>query len=342
MKKQWWHGKIAYQIYPKSFCDANGDGIGDLRGILSKLDYLKDLGVDIVWISPIYRSPFVDQGYDIADYYAIDPVFGTMEEFDLLLAEAKKRGIGIVMDLVINHCSDQHEWFKAAVADPTGPAAQRFYFRKGRNGQPPSNYRSYFGGPAWDKVPGQEDLWYLHLFAKEQPDLNWYSEPLREELFRMVNWWLDKGLAGFRVDAIINIQKQLDFPCYPADGPDGLVSCTRMVEESRDAAFFLSQLRDKAFAPHEAFTVGEVFSLRSEQVQEFIGEGGYFSTMFDFSAALLNELEPGRYERKPFDFKQWRSTLFNSQAACPRDGFLANIIENHDEPRGASTFLPEH
>ena len=172
MERKWWHEKVAYQIYPKSFYDTNGDGIGDLRGIIEKLDYLKELGIDIVWISPIYQSPFVDQGYDISDYYKIAPEFGTMEEFDELLAEAKKRGIAIVMDLVINHCSDQHEWFQKALADPYGEYADYFYFEKGKNGGAPSNYRSYFGGSVWEPVPGT-DLYYLHLFAKEQPDLNW-------------------------------------------------------------------------------------------------------------------------------------------------------------------------
>ena len=156
MGKKWWHDKVAYQIYPKSFLDTNGDGIGDLRGIISKLDYLKKLGIDIIWLSPIYKSPFVDQGYDIADYYAIAEEFGTMEEFDELLAEAKKRDMHIIMDLVINHCSDKHEWFQKALADPDGAFADYFYFRKGKNGNPPSNYRSYFGGSAWEKVKGTD------------------------------------------------------------------------------------------------------------------------------------------------------------------------------------------
>ena len=229
MQKKWWHDKVAYQIYPKSFCDTNGDGIGDLRGIISKLDYLKELGVDIIWLSPIYKSPFVDQGYDISDYYAIAEEFGTMEEFDELLAEAKKRDMYLIMDLVVNHCSDKHEWFQKALADPDGPYADYFYFRKGKNGNPPSNYRSYFGGNCWEPVPGS-DKYYFHMFAKEQPDLNWENPKLREEIYRMINWWLDKGLAGFRIDAIINIKKDLAFPDMEPDGDDGLASCWRMVE----------------------------------------------------------------------------------------------------------------
>ena len=186
IQKKWWHDKVAYQIYPKSFMDSNGDGIGDLRGIIGKLDYLKELGIDMIWISPIYQSPFIDQGYDISDYYKIAEEFGTMEEFDLLLEEAKKREIQIVMDLVINHCSSKHEWFQKALDDPAGEYAEYFYFVKGKDGNPPSNYRSHFGGSTWEKVPGT-DKYYLHMFAKEQPDLNWENPKVRKELFDMVN-----------------------------------------------------------------------------------------------------------------------------------------------------------
>ncbi len=341
MERKWWHEKIAYQIYPKSFNDGNGDGIGDLRGIIEKLDYLKELGIDIVWISPIYQSPFVDQGYDISDYYKIAPEFGTMEEFDELLAEAKKRGIEIVMDLVINHCSDQHEWFQKALADPYGEYADYFYFEKGRDGGAPSNYRSYFGGSVWEPVPGT-DLYYLHLFAKEQPDLNWNNPKMKEEMFAMIRWWLEKGVAGFRIDAIINIKKDPNFPDFPADGPDGLASCTKMVEEVEGVGELLEELRQKAFDPYQAFTVAEVFNMREEELKEFVGENGHFSTMFDFSAHLLTGGEHGWYDAKPVKFSEWKKTVIESQLEVQNVGFLANIIENHDEPRGASTYLPEY
>ena len=341
MERKWWHEKIAYQIYPKSFNDGNGDGIGDLRGIIEKLDYLKELGIDIVWISPIYQSPFVDQGYDISDYYKIAPEFGTLEEFDELLAEAKKRGIEIVMDLVINHCSDQHEWFQKALADPYGEYADYFYFEKGRDGGAPSNYRSYFGGSVWEPVPGT-DLYYLHLFAKEQPDLNWNNPKMKEELFAMIRWWLEKGVAGFRIDAIINIKKDPNFPDFPADGPDGLASCTKMVEEVEGVGELLEELRQKAFDPYQAFTVAEVFNMREEELKEFVGENGHFSTMFDFSAHLLTGGEHGWYDAKPVKFSEWKKTVIESQLEVQNVGFLANIIENHDEPRGASTYLPEY
>ena len=341
MQKKWWHDKVAYQNYPKSFCDTNGDGIGDLRGIISKLDYLKELGVDIIWLSPIYKSPFVDQGYDISDYYAIAEEFGTMEEFDELLAEAKKRDMYLIMDLVVNHCSDKHEWFQKALADPDGPYADYFYFRKGKNGNPPSNYRSYFGGNCWEPVPGS-DKYYFHMFAKEQPDLNWENSKLREEIYRMINWWLDKGLAGFRIDAIINIKKDLAFPDMEPDGDDGLASCWRMVENVEGVDALLEDLKNHTFAQKDAFTVGEVFNIGVEDLPDFIGENGHFSTIFDFSAHMLSDGEHGWYDAPPISFDAWKKAITDSQMRVQNVGFEANIIENHDEPRGVSRFLPDY
>ena len=341
MQKKWWHDKVAYQIYPKSFCDTNGDGIGDLRGIISKLDYLKELGVDIIWLSPIYKSPFVDQGYDISDYYAIAEEFGTMEEFDELLAEAKKRDMYLIMDLVVNHCSDKHEWFQKALADPDGPYADYFYFRKGKNGNPPSNYRSYFGGNCWEPVPGS-DKYYFHMFAKEQPDLNWENPKLREEIYRMINWWLDKGLAGFRIEAIINIKKDLAFPDMEPDGDDGLASCWRMVENVEGVDALLEDLKNHTFAKKDAFTVGEVFNIGVEDLPDFIGENGHFSTIFDFSAHMLSDGEHGWYDAPPISFDAWKKAITDSQMRVQNVGFEANIIENHDEPRGVSRFLPDY
>ena len=341
MEKKWWHDKVAYQIYPKSFLDTNGDGIGDLAGILSKLDYLKGLGIDILWLSPIYPSPFADQGYDISDYYGIARQFGTMEQFDELLAQAKKRDMHIIMDLVINHCSNEHEWFRKALADPEGEYTDYFYFRRGKNGNPPSNLRSYFGGSCWEPVPGT-DKYYFHMFAKEQPDLNWENPVVRQKLYDMVNWWLDKGLAGFRIDAIINIKKDLSFPDYPADGPDGLAMCTKMVDSVEGVGDFLADLKTHTFAKHDAFTVAEVFNMKPEELRCFIGDDGYFSTMFDFSAHILSNGAHGWYDAPDIDFAQWRDVIFRSQEETQGIGFKANIIENHDEPRGVSRFLPDY
>ncbi len=341
MERTWWKDKIVYQVYPKSFYDSNGDGIGDLRGIIKKLDYIKKLGADLVWLSPVYQSPFADQGYDISDYYSIGKEFGTMEDFDELVAEAKKREIGIVMDLVVNHCSDKHEWFQKALANPYGEYGKYFYFVQGKDGGRPNNARSYFGGSVWDEVPGT-DLYYLHMFAKEQPDLNWENREVREKIYEMANWWLDKGIAGFRIDAIINIKKDLTFPCFPADGPDGLYAGWKMIESAKGIGEFLGEMKEKAFAPHGAFTVGEVFNVKEEELENFIGEDGYFSTMFDFAPHMMSQGEHGWYDAKPVDFKKWKEAVIRSQTEAQERLFFANIIENHDEPRGASRYLPEH
>lgn len=341
MKRKMWHDKVAYQIYPKSFMDSNGDGIGDLKGIISKLDYIKSLGIDIIWLSPIYKSPFVDQGYDIADYYAIAEEFGTMDEFEALLTETKKRGMYIIMDLVINHCSDKHEWFQNALADPYGKYADYFYFRKGKNGNPPNNYRSYFGGSCWEPVQGT-DLYYLHMFAKEQPDLNWENARLREELYQMINWWLEKGLSGFRIDAIMNIKKNLDFPNIEPDGNDGLAGCWRMIGSTDGIDVFLKELKRNTFDQYDAFTVGEVFNNDEKELTQFIGDDGYFSTIFDFSAHCLSDGKHGWYDAPAIDFSAWRDAVIHGQLEGQKCGFRANIIENHDEPRGVSRFLPDY
>ena len=339
MKKQWWHDKVAYQIYPKSFMDSNGDGIGDLRGIISKLDYLKELGIDILWLSPIYRSPLVDQGYDISDYYAIGEQFGTMEEFDELIAETKKRNMYVLMDLVVNHCSSEHEWFKKAMTDPEGEYGDYFYIRESKDGQPINNARSYFGGNIWEPIPGT-NKYYLHMFAKEQPDLNWENPKVRQEIYKMVNWWLDKGLAGFRIDAIINIKKNLDFPMLEPDGLDGLAFCTKTLGTKDGVSEMLGELKRETFDKHGAFTVGEVFNITDDDLSDFIGENGYFSTIFDFSTELLSAGEHGWYDAPDVAFPAWKKAIFHAQDQAYGCGFESNIIENHDEPRGVSRYLP--
>lgn len=341
MKKKWWHDKVAYQIYPKSFKDGNGDGIGDLKGIIEKLDYLQELGVGIVWISPIYQSPFVDQGYDISDYYAIDPAFGTMDDMDELLAEARKRDIKIVMDLVVNHCSDQHEWFQEALKDPFGKYGKYFYIKKGKDGNPPCNWRSYFGGSVWEKLPGYDNLFYLHMFAKEQPDLNWENPKLRQEIYKMIRWWLEKGIAGFRLDAIINIKKDTRFQDFPADREDGMCSAAAMLKEAKGVHEFLQEMKREAFAPYEAFTIGELFDFRPEEMERYIGEEGCFESIFDFAPHMLGGSEKGWFDRKEVTPDEFRDAIYHSKEVSQEIGMMANIIENHDEPRGVSRYLPE-
>ena len=341
MERKWWHDKVAYQIYPKSFYDSNGDGIGDIPGIIEKLDYLKELGVDILWLSPVYPSPLADQGYDISDYYGIDPRFGTMEDMERLIAEAKKRDMHILMDLVVNHCSDEHEWFRKACEDPEGRYGQFFYIRKKpEDGSLPTNWRSYFGGPCWEELPGHPDLLYLHVFHRKQPDLNWENPEVRDEVADIVNWWLDRGVAGFRLDAIINIKKKLPFRDYPANRGDGLTDIGDMLEEATGMGVFLGELRDRAFAPHGAFTVGEVFNEKDEELPDFIGEDGYFSSMFDFSGTVFGVSPKGCYANRDITPEDYKRCLFAAQARVGETGFLSNIIENHDEPRGVSRYLP--
>ena len=339
-KKKWCQDKVAYQIYPKSFYDTNGDGIGDLPGIIEKLDYLKELGVDIVWLSPCYRSPLADQGYDISDYYDIDPRFGTMEDMDRLIAEAKKRDMYIVMDLVVNHCSDEHEWFKKACKDPDGKYGRFFYLRDKEDGKLPTNWRSYFGGSVWEDLPGTNKQ-YLHVFHKKQPDLNWENPELREEVYKNINWWLDKGLGGFRIDAIINIKKALPMHDYEPDREDGLCSINKMLEEASGIGEFLGEMRDRTFKPHDAFSVGEVFNAKDEELPDFIGNNGYFSSMFDFNETIFGGSEKGWYDCKEITPDDYKRCCFETQAKMGDFGFVSNIIENHDEPRGVSHYIPE-
>lgn len=339
-KKKWWQDKVAYQIYPKSFYDTNGDGIGDLPGIIEKLDYLKELGVDIVWLSPCYRSPLADQGYDISDYYDIDPRFGTMEDMDRLIAEVKKRDMYIVMDLVVNHCSDEHEWFKKACKDPDGKYGRFFYLRDKEDGKLPTNWRSYFGGSVWEDLPGTNKQ-YLHVFHKKQPDLNWENPELREEVYKNINWWLDKGLGGFRIDAIINIKKALPMHDYEPDREDGLCSINKMLEEATGIGEFLGEMRDRTFKPHDAFSVGEVFNAKDEELPDFIGNNGYFSSMFDFNETIFGGSEKGWYDCKEITPDDYKRCCFETQAKMGDFGFVSNIIENHDEPRGVSHYIPE-
>lgn len=341
MERKWWHEKVAYQIYPKSFYDSNGDGIGDIPGIIDKLDYLKDLGVDIVWISPCYPSPFADQGYDISDYYNINPVFGTLEDMDRLLAEAKKRDMYILLDLVVNHCSDEHEWFKKACEDPDGKYGNFFYITDKKEGELPCNWRSYFGGPVWETLPGHPDKQYLHVFHRKQPDLNWENPEVREEIYKNINWWLDRGVSGFRIDAIINIKKKFPFADYPVDRPDGLSSIQNMLKEATGIGEFLSEMQARTFGPHNAFSVGEVFDEKDEELPDFIGDGGYFSSMFDFSTTIFGGSPNGWYDRKTITPDDYKECCFHSQQRVGDIGYLSNIIENHDEPRGVSHYIPD-
>ena len=338
MEKDWWKGKVAYQIYPKSFKDSNGDGIGDLKGITQKLDYLEKLGIDILWLSPIYKSPFIDQGYDISDYYAIDPLFGTMEDMEELIAEGKKRGISIIMDLVVNHCSSHHEWFQKALADPDGPYADYFYFIE--SDKEPNNWESYFGGSVWEPVPGT-NKYYLHSYHKDQPDLNWQNPVLREEIYTMINWWLDKGIAGFRIDAIINIKKDLEWRSLPSDRANGLVPVLESLVNAQPIEPFLQELKERTFAKYNAFTVGEVFNETDEELHFFIGKDSVFSSIFDFKQTMLGQEGKGWFDHTLPTADELKESIFQAHERADSIGVLSTIIENHDEPRGVSHYIAE-
>lgn len=337
MDKDWWRGKVAYQVYPKSFKDSNNDGIGDLRGIIEKLDYIASLGIDILWLSPVYKSPFIDQGYDISDYYQIDPIFGDMNDMEELIYEGKKRGISIIMDLVINHCSSNHQWFKEALKFPNSEYSEYFYFVDSNDG-PPNNWRSYFGGSAWEPVLGTKK-YYLHSFHKSQPDLNWQNPKLRKEIYKMINWWLDKGIAGFRIDAIINIKKDLTWRSFPSSDKDGLVPIQESLKYAQSIEPFLRELSQNTFKRYNAFTVGEVFDETDEELEIFIGSNGVFSSIFDFGQTLIGKSDKGWYDSFLPNAEELKMSIFNSHKKIDQIGCLSTIIENHDEPRGVSHYI---
>ncbi len=343
METKWWQKSIVYQIYPRSFYDSNGDGIGDLNGIIEKLDYIRSLGVNMIWLCPIYRSPMVDNGYDISDYRHIDPSFGTDEEIEKLIREADKRGIGVLMDLVVNHTSDRHPWFQEALRDPKGEYADYYLFRETKNGKPPNNLRSYFGEPVWSRVPGT-DRWYFHTYAAGQPDLNWDNPKVRGEIGRVVEWWLGKGAKGFRIDAIGNIKKSpeaLSCRTFEADGPDGMAFVAPWVDIQPGVEDFLHELSDRVFCPSDCMTVAEV-SVPKEKLARFIGPEGCFCMTFDFDYANLDERSVPAFEKPDFTVKEIRDLLFkdelDEQAA---GGWSAPYFENHDQPRSLNKWVPE-
>lgn len=332
MKNNWWKESVVYQIYPQSFMDSNGDGIGDFNGIIRKLDYLQNLGVDVLWICPMYASPLVDNGYDISDYYKVNPIFGTNEDMEYLIEEAQKRNIKIILDLVVNHCSDQHEWFQKAMKDPNCEEASYFYFRTTENDKEPNNWRSNFGGSVWSRLP--DDRWYYHTFAKEQPDLNWECKELRQKIYEMINWWLEKGIAGFRIDAITFIKKDLSFASRPTN--DGKLYPVEKLTDYKGIGTFLDEMKEQCFDKYNCMTVAEAPGVDDAAFERYAGKNGYFSMIFDFG---WENMEGENDKSSIHAVERWKKKMFTHVAHNSGIGWSAIFLENHDQSRCLNKFL---
>ena len=339
MERKWWQDKVAYQIYPKSFYDSNNDGIGDIPGIIQKLDYLKDLGVDIIWISPCYPSPFADQGYDISDYYDINPAFGTLEDMDHLLAEAKKRDMYIILDLVVNHCSDEHEWFKKACEDPDGKYGNFFYIEDRKEGELPCNWRSYFGGSVWEPLPGHPDKQYLHVFHKKQPDLNWDNPVVRKEVFDMMTWWCEKGIDGFRMDVISLISKPEEYKDGPVKEGEKYSFCGAVTANGPHEHEYLQEMNQKVLSRYNLLTVGETSCVTLEEAKKYArSDGKELSMVFQFEHVEIGGGDYGKWTTERYDFKEFKRIMIKWQEELQGKAWNSLFLGNHDQPRSVSRF----
>ena len=338
----WWQNTAVYQIYPKSFNDTRGKGTGDIRGITEKLDYLKSLGAGALWLTPVYPSPMVDNGYDISDYCGIHPDFGTLADMEELIAEAKKRDMRIVMDLVYNHSSDQHPWFLESKKSRTNAKSDWYIWRAPKeDGSAPTNWRGIFGGSAWTYCEERGE-YYLHTFAEAQPDLNWENPEVREALFAAANFWLRKGVGGFRIDAITYIKKPAVFTDGEPDAPDGMASIHEMTANTPGILDFLHEFRARVFDGHDIFTVGEANGVSPEELPLWVGENGVFSMLFEFSHVLV-PYEGGECWHKalPWPLTKLKAALTASQRATAKEGWFPIYFENHDRARSVNYFFPK-
>lgn len=334
MKRIWWKEAVGYQIYPRSFKDSNGDGIGDLKGITSKLDYLKDLGINVIWICPMYKSPNDDNGYDISDYQDIMDDFGTMKDFDELLEAVHKRDMKLIIDLVVNHTSDEHPWFIESKSSKNNPKRDWYIWREGKNGIEPNNWESIFKGSAWEYDKNTEE-YFLHLFTKRQPDLNWECKELREAVYNMINWWLDKGIDGFRVDAISHIKKEEGLT--DMNNPEGLKYVESFDKHMNVEGIhkYLEELKERTFDNYDIMTVGEANGVDAEEADLWVGEeNGKFNMIFQFEHLHLW----GAESENTFNVKNYKKVLTKWQKALDGKGWNALYIENHDIPRVISTW----
>lgn len=334
MEKVWWKEAVGYQIYPRSFQDSNGDGIGDLKGIIQRLDYIKNLGIDVIWICPMYKSPNDDNGYDISDYQDIMEDFGTMEDFDALLNEVHKRDMKLIIDLVLNHTSDEHQWFIESRSSKENPKRDWYIWRDGKDGKEPNNWESIFSGSAWE-YDEKTDQYYLHVFSTKQPDVNWENPEVREALYDTVNWWLDKGIDGFRIDAISHIKKREGFPNMPNPKNEKYVSSFDMHMNQKGIHTFLQEFKDRTYANYDVMTVGEANGVKIDEADLWVGkEQGKMDMIFQFEHLGLWDAETN----PDLDIVELKKVLTRWQKGLEKEGWNALFIENHDKPRVVSTW----
>ncbi|HCV0778072.1 TPA: alpha-glucosidase [Staphylococcus aureus] len=334
MNKQWWKEAVAYQVYPRSFNDSNHDGIGDLPGMIDKLDYLKDLGIDVIWLSPMFKSPNDDNGYDISDYQEIMDEFGTMEDFDCLLKGIHDRGMKLILDLVVNHTSDEHPWFIESKSSKDNPKRDWYIWQDPKpDGSEPNNWESIFNGSTWEYDANTEQ-YYFHLFSKKQPDLNWGNPEVRDAVFEMMNWWFDKGIDGFRVDAITHIKKTFEAGDLPV--PEGKTYAPAFDVDMNQSGIqtWLQEMKDRSLSKYDIMTVGEANGVSPDDADDWVGEeNGKFNMIFQFEhLGLWNSGD------SHFDVNSYKSVLNRWQKQLENKGWNALFIENHDQPRRVSTW----
>jgi alpha-glucosidase len=334
MKKAWRKEAVGYQIYPRSFQDSNGDGIGDLQGVIQRLDYIKELGIDVIWICPMYKSPNDDNGYDISDYQDIMEDFGTMEDFDQLLNEVHKRDMKLIIDLVLNHTSDEHPWFIESKSSKENPKRDWYIWRDGVKGKEPNNWESIFGGSAWE-YDDETDQYFLHVFSTKQPDLNWENEEVRDALYDTVNWWLDKGIDGFRIDAISHIKKRPGLPDMPNPKKEKYVSSFDMHMNQKGIHTFLQEFKDRTYANYDVMSVGEANGVKADEAELWVGkENGKMDMIFQFEHLGLWDAETN----PDLDIVELKKVLTRWQKGLEGNGWNALFIENHDKARVVSTW----
>ncbi len=334
-KRAWWKESIVYQIYPRSFCDSNGDGIGDIPGIISKLDHIASLGVDVIWLCPVYQSPNDDNGYDISDYYDIMPEFGTMEDFDLLLSEIHRRGIKLIMDLVVNHTSDEHAWFQESRSSKDNPKRDYYIWKDGKSGELPNNWTSIFGGSTWEYNQETND-YYLHIFTKKQPDLNWENPKVRDEVFQLMTYWLEKGIDGFRMDVISVISKK-NYDDSPFEDLNDTI--TKVFANGPRIHEYLKEMNQKVLSNYDIMTVGEGPGINLGNANDYVSEkAGQLDMIFHFDHMFIDHGSEGKFTPVPYTLSRFIEIFREWDEALKESSWGSIFLGNHDFPRIVSRF----